>query len=105
MRPDELAELARRSLEEIDKDFGDYPGYRAAQAKGTLCRGMFTAGEHAGALTRALHFQPHAVTPVTARFSNFTANPMRRDGAVGWTPRPTSGKCLLFSLRVIGRPG
>jgi len=68
MRPDESAELAKRSLEEIDKDFGDYPGYRAAQAKGTICRGTFTAGEQAGALTSALHFQPKAVTPVTARF-------------------------------------
>ena len=81
-RPDEFIKLAERSLEEIDKDFGDYPGYRAAQAKGTLCRGMFTAGGQAAALTRALHFQPKAVTPVTVRFSNFTANPMRRDGTL-----------------------
>jgi pimeloyl-ACP methyl ester carboxylesterase len=82
MRTDDLEELAKRSLEEIDQDFGCYPGYRAAQAKGTLCRGIFTAGDQAGALTEAVHLQPGAVTPVTARFSNFTSNPMRHDGAL-----------------------
>lgn len=81
-RANELEELARQSLGEIDNDFGCYPGYRAAQAKGTLCRGIFTTGDKAGALTEAVHLQPGAVTPVTARFSNFTANPMRHDGAL-----------------------
>ena len=75
-----MEELAKESLAEIDDDFGYYPGYRAAQAKGVLLSGWFTAGDEAGALTRAVHFQPGSRTPVTARFSNFTANPDRHDG-------------------------
>jgi pimeloyl-ACP methyl ester carboxylesterase len=78
----QMEELARKALKGIDEDFGYYPGYRAAQAKGTLCHGMFTAGEEAAALTTAVHLQPGAVTPVTARFSNFTSNPMRHDGSL-----------------------
>ncbi len=76
-----MEEMAKKSLAEIDDDFGYYPGYRAAQAKGVLLSGWFTAGDKAGALTRAVHFQPGSRTPVTTRFSNFTANPDRHDGA------------------------
>lgn len=78
----QMEALAKEALKGIDEDFGYYPGYRAAQAKGTLCHGMFTAGEEAAALTTAVHLQPGVVTPVTARFSNFTSNPMRHDGAL-----------------------
>ncbi len=78
----QMEALAKEALKGIDEDFGYYPGYRAAQAKGTLCHGMFTAGKEAAALTTAVHLQPGVVTPVTARFSNFTSNPMRHDGAL-----------------------
>jgi pimeloyl-ACP methyl ester carboxylesterase len=79
MHPDELAALAERVMEETDSTFGRYPGYRAAQAKGVLCRGWFTSTGAAAAFTRAPHLQPGAVTPVTVRFSNSSTNPERRD--------------------------
>ncbi len=81
MRPDELKALARESLKETDKDFGYYPGFRAAQAKGTICRGTFTAEAAAEALTKAIHFQASAETKVTVRFSNAATNPMQPDTA------------------------
>jgi pimeloyl-ACP methyl ester carboxylesterase len=82
MHPDELEALARRVMAETDKTFGRYPGYRAAQAKGTLCRGWFTSSGEAAGLTSAAHFRPGAVTPVSVRFSNAATNPLRRDAAL-----------------------
>ena len=78
----ELEHLAKRALAEIDSDFGYHPGYRAAQAKGTVCHGRFVSTGKAANLTKAAHMQPGAVTPVTVRFSNSATNPMRRDGAL-----------------------
>ena len=79
MHRDELEALAKQVMEETDKTFGRYEGYRAAQAKGVLCRGWFTSSGEAAGLTRAAPFQDGAVTPVTVRFSNSSTNPLRRD--------------------------
>lgn len=79
-RTDDMQALAERALAEIDKDFGRYPGYRAAQAKGTVCRGTFHSTGKAAGLTTAAHLQPKAATRVTARFANSATNPMRPDG-------------------------
>jgi catalase len=53
---------------------GPYPGRRAAHAKGTLCRGSFTASPAAGELSRAEHLSGETV-PATVRFSNGSGNP------------------------------
>jgi pimeloyl-ACP methyl ester carboxylesterase len=94
MRPDELEALAAESIEQTDSDFGKYPGYRAAQAKGTLCQGTFAPTPVAAKLTRAVHFRPGPPTPVTVRFSNAATNPMRRDGACD-----VRGMSVAFHLR------
>ena len=78
----EFDKMARRALGEIDKDFGYWPGYRAAQAKGTLCTGTFASARGASLLTRAAHFAPDAKTDVIVRFANSATNPTRPDGAL-----------------------
>jgi pimeloyl-ACP methyl ester carboxylesterase len=80
MDREELLALAHESLKETDDDFGYHAGYRAAQAKGTLCRGVFISNGRASALTSAVHLQRDTVTPVTVRFSNSATNPVRHDG-------------------------
>lgn len=54
--------------------FGRHPGFRALHAKGTLCKGTFTATPEAAGLTRAVHMQGKAI-PVTVRVSNAGGNP------------------------------
>ena len=82
MHRDELEALAKQVMEETDRTFGRYEGYRAAQARGVLCRGWFRSTGAAAGLTRASHLQEGAVTPVTVRFSNAGTNPERRDAAL-----------------------
>jgi catalase len=48
---------------------GFHPGFRAIHATGRIYRGRFIASDDGAALTRAVHCQPGAVVPVTARFS------------------------------------
>jgi catalase len=54
---------------------GFHPGYRTVHALGRIYRGTFTASGDGAALTRAVHFQPGATTPATARFSSSAADP------------------------------
>jgi catalase len=95
---EELDALAREALAQTDSDMGRYPGYRAAQAKGTLCRATFESTGNAAPLTRAAHLQPGAKVPVTVRFSNSATNPTRRDGAVD-----VRGMSVAFHLPGGGR--
>jgi catalase len=60
--------------------FGRHPGYRALHAKGTLCKGSFTAAPAGAALTRAAHMRGEPV-PATIRFSNGSGNPQAPDTA------------------------
>src|SRR5438132_6162242 len=73
-------DLSEALVNAINDVSGMHPGHRAAHAKGTLCRGTFTATPEAAALTRAAHMQGVAV-PTTVRFSNGGGNPTRPDGA------------------------
>jgi catalase len=66
------------AVEKINERFGRHPGFRAFHAKGTLCRGTFTASPQARDLTRAVHMQGDPVD-VTARFSNGAGYPRSRD--------------------------
>jgi catalase len=54
---------------------GFHPGYRTVHALGRIYRGTFTASGDGAALTRAVHFQPGATIPATARFSSSAADP------------------------------
>ncbi len=58
---------------------GAHRGFRAAHAKGTFCRGTFTAASEAAALSRAPHLQGESVK-TTARFSNGSGDPEAEDG-------------------------
>jgi catalase len=69
-----------QAVDVINGVFGRHDGYRALHAKGTLCRGTFTASPEAASLTRAGHMQGEEV-PVTVRFSNGSGNPNRPDYA------------------------
>lgn len=77
--------------------FGRHAGCRALHAKGTVCRGTFTASPEASALTRAAHMQGEAL-PVTVRFSNGSGNPEQPD----YRPDPR-GLAVKFYLPGGGR--
>src|SRR5215208_2353501 len=64
--------FADEVVDAINDISGEHPGHRAAHAKGTLLRGVFT-GAGAG-LTTAAHMAGEPV-PVTARFSNGGGDP------------------------------
>lgn len=57
---------------------GSHPGYRAVHAKGTVCRGAFTATPEARRLSRAAHLQGQPIK-TTVRFSNASGNPHTSD--------------------------
>jgi len=71
---------AEQAVDVINGVFGRHPGYRALHAKGTLCKGTFTASAEAASLTRAVHMAGEPV-PVTVRFSNGSGNPNHPDYA------------------------
>jgi catalase len=62
-----------RAIDAINERFGRH-GARALHAKGTLCKGSFTATPEAGRLTRAAHMQGEPVA-VTVRLSNGSGDP------------------------------
>src|SRR4051794_13997258 len=63
-----------QAVDAINERFGRHPGARALHAKGTLCRGTFTATPEAARLTRAAHMQGEPVN-ATVRFSNGSGDP------------------------------
>jgi catalase len=69
---------AREAVDLLHETYGRHEGQRAVHAKGTVCRGMFTATPDASRLTRAAHMQGEPVR-VTARFSNGSGNPSSPD--------------------------
>jgi catalase len=73
-----MDEFAEQVVDAINDISGAHPGHRAAHAKGTLLRGVFTP---AGAgLTTAAHMGNESV-PVTARISNGGGDPAIPDYA------------------------
>jgi catalase len=73
---------------------GSHPGYRAVHAKGTVCRGSFTAAPEAKTLSRAAHLQGEPVK-ATVRFSNASGNPHTSDA----NPLAGRGIGVKFHLR------
>jgi catalase len=70
--------LAEQAIEALNAVHWRHPAFRAAHAKGTLCRGTFTATPEAARLTRAAHLQGSPVD-VTVRFSNGSGDPTAAD--------------------------
>lgn len=68
-----------RMIDELNDVFGRHPGCRALHAKGTLCKGHFTATPAAKALTKAPHMQGDRIE-ATVRLSNGGGNPTVADG-------------------------
>lgn len=63
-----------QAVDAANEVFGAHPRRRAFHAKGTLCRGTFTATPAAAALTRAAHMQGDPV-PAQVRLSNGSGDP------------------------------
>ena len=66
------------AVDAANEVFGSHPGVRAFHAKGTLCRGSFTATPAAAQLSRAAHLQGEPV-PVQVRLSNGSGHPRAPD--------------------------
>jgi len=75
MQPHGQYHLAHELVDGIHATQGFHPGFRAVHALGRIYQGTFTASDDGAALTRAVHFQPGAVVPATARFSSSAADP------------------------------
>jgi catalase len=71
-------DLGATLVDAINDVVGAHPGFRAAHAKGTCCKGSFTATPEAAGLSLAAHLQGEAV-PVTLRFSNGSGDPKASD--------------------------
>lgn len=82
--------FAEEVVDAINDISGKHEGARAAHAKGTLVRGVFTPS--GSALTTAAHMGEEPV-PVTARFSNGGGNPVIPDYA-----KEARGFALKFYL-------
>jgi catalase len=87
-----VGRVAAEAIRAIDETFGRHDGYRAAHAKGVLCRGTFIATPEAQRLTQATHMQGDEV-PVTVRFSNASSDPHAPDHA-----RDARGMATKFYL-------
>ena len=74
------AGLGDRLVEALHAVHGEYPGHRAAHAKGSCCDAVFTPSEAGRALTRAAHFAGPEV-PAVVRFSNGSGIPAYPDYA------------------------
>ena len=89
---EDMSNLAENIVNAMNAIHGSHPGFRAVHAKGSCCRGSFTATEDAGRLCIAPHLQGEEL-PVTVRFSSGSGKPTRADGA-----RDERGMAVKFHL-------
>ncbi|TWT24772.1 catalase family peroxidase [Planomicrobium sp. CPCC 101110] len=84
--------LAETAVNQIEKVFGRYPGYRRAHARGDIYEGVFAANGAASELTTAPHFQ-QGETRALVRFSHSSPDPT-------WTDimSPVKGMAVQFHL-------
>jgi catalase len=80
-----------QAIDAVNGVFGRHVGRRALHAKGSLCRGSFTATPAAAQLTIAAHMQGAAID-ATVRFSNGSGNPGHPD----WAPDPRGLAIKLY---------
>ncbi|PSL40405.1 catalase [Planomicrobium soli] len=84
--------LAETAVNQIEKVFGKYPGYRRAHARGDVYEGIFSANGSASDFTIAPHFQ-HGEVKALVRFSHSSPDPT-------WTDimSPVKGMAVQFRL-------
>ena len=70
--------LAKRTVNQIEKVAGTHPGYRRAHAKGELYEATFSPNGLAGEYTKAAHLTNTEVSAIV-RFSNVWPNPQTPD--------------------------
>ena len=87
-----VTEMAEKIVEAMGAIHGVHERHRAVHAKGSCCRGTFTASPEAASVTRAPHLQGDQIQ-VTVRFSNGSGRPTRADGA-----RDERGMAVKFHL-------
>ncbi len=75
-----MALTPQQAIDAVNGVFGRHDGVRALHAKGTLCKGTFSASPEAAALTRAAHMKGETVD-ATIRISNGSGNPRQPDYA------------------------
>lgn len=92
--PQESKDLAHQIFDVMLQLPGSTPGYRAAHAKGIVCKGNFKAYKEAAALSRAAHFSGNSV-PVTIRFSDGASDPSVPDNSPDAFPH---GMAIRFML-------
>lgn len=90
----DLQNISKELLAELDTLFGLHAGFRPVHAKGLICAGTFIPSGEAAALTRAPHAQRES-TNVLVRFSNFGGLPMISDTDPNAAPR---GVAIRFNL-------
>jgi catalase len=73
-----VAITSEHAIDTANEVFGRHRGFRALHAKGTLCKGTFTAAPDAARLTRAAHMQGGSMA-ANIRFSNGSGNPEHPD--------------------------
>ncbi len=86
-----MALTPAQAIDAINGVFGRHAGRRALHAKGSLCRGSFTATPAAAQLTTAPQMQGAAI-PATVRFSNGGGDPGHPD----WAPDPRGLAVKLY---------
>ena len=74
---------------------GRHAGFRAVHAKGTVCRGSFSATQEAAELSTAAHLQGDPVD-ATVRFSNASGNPNTSDA------HPLAGRGMAVKFHLPG---
>lgn len=87
-----MKDLSERIIDAMNAIHGVHPGFRAVHAKGSCCRGTFTATPDAARLCVAPHLKGNEI-PVTVRFSAGSGKPTRADGA-----RDERGMATRFHL-------
>ena len=86
-----MALTPAQAIDAVNGVLGRHARRRALHAKGTLCRGSFTATPAAAQLTIAAHMQGAAI-PATVRFSNGSGDPGHPD----WAPDPRGLAIKLY---------
>ncbi|MDQ0429767.1 catalase [Planomicrobium stackebrandtii] len=87
-----MDKMAKTAIDQIEKVFGTYTGYRRAHARGKSYKARFTANGSASHLTAAPHFQK-SESGAMVRFSHFSPNPTWADAM-----SPVKGMAVQFQL-------
>lgn len=88
-------DLAQQIFETMVKVGGNRPNQRPVHTKGIVCKGTFTPSKDAASLSKANHFHPGAIIPVTVRFSEGSSDPVIPDNSPNAGPH---GMAIRFAL-------